>query len=188
MRRRLCQRFTKRLEVTFSSGTLKYRGISSDLSAGGLFIRTQNGLAPGNLIDIEIYLPENKVGRLKGIVRRTVKSPMNLVKNGMGIELVERDPHYLDFLKNFDIGSRPEEDTSRPSEKGIEDREAEKTPESRGGEAGKEKPGAAAEPPPESVIIICQSCKVKNKVPRERLWLGPKCGRCGTVLDTRVSG
>ncbi len=189
MRRRLCQRFTKRLEVTFSSGTLKYRGISSDLSAGGLFIRTQNGFAPGNLVDIEIYLPENKVGRLKGIVRRTVKSPMNLVKNGMGIELVERDPYYLDFLRNFDVGGRPEEDTaSRPSAKVVEDQEAEKTHESRGGEAGKEKPGAFTEPSHESVIIICQSCKVKNKVPRERLWLGPKCGRCGTVLDTRVSG
>lgn len=99
MRRRQCQRYTKRLETTFSSGNLSFRGISSDLSAGGLFIRTQHGFVPGTVVDLDIYLPNGKISHLKGVVRRTVKTTIPGVKNGMGIELIERDPNYLEFLR-----------------------------------------------------------------------------------------
>ena len=174
MPKRLCQRFTKRLEVTFSSGGLKYRGISSDLSAGGLFIRTQNGLTPGSLIDIELYLPEGKAGLLKGIVRRTVKTPLTMLKNGMGIELIERDPNYLEFLKNFDIHDKSEDAGHRSRSTGSHEHEAEE-----------KKAEKTAQHVPESVIISCQNCNVKNKVPRERLQFSPKCGKCGALLDTR---
>lgn len=173
MRRRLCQRFTKRLELTFTSGGSKYRGISSDLSAGGLFIRTQNGLTPGNVIDIEIYLPEDKVGRLKGIVRRTVKTPLTMVKNGMGVELIERDPNYLEFLKNFDLSDKPE-DTSHHQ----------RSADSHAEEAGELKTENTDHAVPEFVIITCDTCSVKNKVPRERLRFSPKCGKCGALLKT----
>lgn len=174
MPKRLCHRFTKRLEVTFSSGGLKYRGISSDLSAGGLFIRTQNGLIPGSLIDIELYLPEGKAGLLKGIVRRTVKTPLTMLKNGMGIELIERDPNYLEFLKNFD--------TTRPENTGHHERSA-----ASHHEAAEMKAEETAPRNTESVIISCQNCNVKNKVPKERLQFSPKCGKCGALLDTRDS-
>lgn len=176
MRRRLCQRFTKRLEVTFTSSGSKFRGISSDLSAGGLFIRTQHGMTPGSQIEIEVYLPEGKVGILKGIVRRTVKTPLNVGKNGMGIELIERDPYYLEFLKNFDIGIGPEEAGQRSRSVESDDQNA--------AEANTEKPARQA---PEFVIIVCQSCSAKNKVPKERLQFSPKCGKCGTLLDTKDS-
>jgi len=174
MPKRLCHRFTKRLEVTFSSGGLKYRGISSDLSAGGLFIRTRNGLIPGSLIDIELYLPEGKAGLLKGIVRRTVKAPLTM-KSGMGIELIERDPNYLEFLKNFD--------TDRPEDTGHRER----TAAGHADEAAEKKAEETAPRNAESVIISCQNCNVKNKVPKERLQFSPKCGKCGALLDTRDS-
>ena len=175
MRKRYCRRFTKRLEVTFSSGGSKYRGISSDLSAGGLFIRTQNGLTPGNVIDIEIYLPEEKVCHLKGVVRRTVKTSFSLVKNGMGIELIERDSTYLDFLKAFVIDTEPEEvAAARPPE--------ERNPEEKAGEPKIEEVSDMA---PEFILIACENCKVKNRVRKDRLPFEPKCGKCGAVLDTR---
>ena len=172
MRNRHAQRFKKRLEVTFSSGGLKYRGISSDLSASGLFIRTQHGLTPGTLIDIEAYLPEGKVGRLKGIVRRTVKTPL-MTKNGMGIEVIERDQNYLEFLRSVDVNKRDAD--TRHHERSAPSRH----------EAAEIKSEETVHRNTESVIISCQNCNVKNKVPKERLQFSPKCGKCGALLDTR---
>lgn len=178
MRKRFCKRFTKRLEVTFSSRGSKYTGISSDLSAGGLFIRTQNGLAPGNIIDIEIYLPEEKVCRLKGIVRRTVKSPHFLVKNGMGIELMERDSNYVDFLKNFGLANESE-DTAAPHHGNDRSREE---------RVDVPKPEEISDRIPEFVLIPCENCKVKNKARKDRLPFGPRCGKCGAALPARDIG
>lgn len=166
MRRRQCQRFTKRLEVTFSLGSSKFRGISSDLSAGGLFIRTQHGLTPGSLVDIEIFLPENKVGHLKGIVRRTVKTALTMIKNGMGIEVLERDENYLDFLRNFDMLESPFQKDAPPSACAKEQKAEQKTDEAA-----------------EFIIKVCGNCNVKNRVSTQRLSLGAKCGKCGAVLE-----
>jgi Tfp pilus assembly protein PilZ len=95
-------RFTKRLEATFSSGGLSYRGILSNLSRNGLFIRTNRGFAPGSTVDIELVMPDNTICRLKGVVKRTIKTPMSSMKNGMGIELTEKDPAYMDLMESFD--------------------------------------------------------------------------------------
>ncbi len=95
------KRFTKRLEVIFGSGELSYRGILSNFSESGLFIRTNRGFSPNTVIDIKIMLPDNNISRLKGIVKRTIKRPVSTIKNGMGIELIEKDETYLNFLRSF---------------------------------------------------------------------------------------
>lgn len=168
MRKRQCQRYTKRLEVTFASEGSKYTAISSDLSAAGLFIRTQHGLTPGSFVNIEVYLPDHTVGHLKGVVRRTVKTALSVIKNGMGVEIIERDQNYLEFLKKFNMldCSGTEEATSST-------------------DAGPAKSVQMTDTPPESVIIACSSCSTKNRVPTQRLSLGAKCGKCGAVLDMR---
>ncbi len=171
MRRRYCQRFTKRLEVTFTSGGLKYRGISSDFSSAGLFIRTQHGLTPGSVIEIEVYLPDGKVSLLKGVVRRTIKTALSMLKNGMGVELVERDPNYLEFFKNFEASDEPE-DTGHHERSAASHHEATEM-----------KSEETSHRTAESVIVSCQGCHVKNKVPKERLQFSPKCGKCGAILD-----
>lgn len=164
--RRKSNRVTKRLEVTFSSGALQFRGISSDLSTSGLFIRTQNGLMPGTMVEIEVYLPQHKLGRLKGIVRRTVKTSFSMVKNGMGVELIETDQNYLDFVKSIHS-----EDKEQKDETGTQNREeAVHHPEGKGDET------------PDSRIIVCVNCGVKNRIPQGKVPLGAKCGRCGTLL------
>jgi hypothetical protein len=173
MRRRYSQRFTKRLEVTFTSGGLKYRGISSDCSAAGLFIRTQHGLNPGTPIDIELFLPDGAICLLKGVVRRTVKTPLTTLKNGMGVELLDKDEHYLEFFSNFEVSDQPQDE-------GLHER-------SPAGhhETAEMKSKDTAQPVSEFVIIPCQNCTVKNKVPREKLPFSPKCGKCGTLLEIR---
>jgi len=94
------KRFTKRLEVRFSSGGLDFTGISSNLSESGLFIRTNRGFAPGSIIDIELVMPDGKKSFLKAVVRRTIKTPMSSLKNGMGVELLEKDVAYINFVKS----------------------------------------------------------------------------------------
>jgi hypothetical protein len=95
------QRCIKRLEVKFSSDNKFFTGISSDLSENGLFIRTQKGFAPGTAIDIQIFLPDGNTSIIKGIVKRTIKSSISALKNGMGIEIMEKDKSYINFLKSF---------------------------------------------------------------------------------------
>ncbi len=104
-------RFTKRLEARFSSGVMSFTGISSNLSESGLFIRTNRGFAPDTAIDIELVMPDGKTSSLKGLVRRTIKTPMSTLKNGMGVELIEKDAAYINFLKSFT--EEPETETEK---------------------------------------------------------------------------
>ena len=162
---------------------MKFRGISSDLSASGLFIRTQHGLTPGTMLDIQIYLTDGTVSTLKGIVRRTVKTPMAMAKNGMGIELIQRDQHYIDFLKTFDHDEKPEIDAAprtAPPEASpqVNIPEGENT-------ASKVEPSLSdlsQQTVPDSIIVTCPVCNAKNKILREKLTLKPKCGKCRSEL------
>lgn len=181
MRRRQCQRYTKRLETTFSSGNLSFRGISSDLSAGGLFIRTQHSFVPGAIVDLEVYLPDNKVSRLKGIVRRSIKTTMPGVKNGMGIELIERDTNYLDFIKTIVIEKGEGSSEKSFEETGETGEKVRVEGDKKHGETDRE------DSPPEYVFIICENCNVKNKVPVNRKF-GLRCGKCGVPLRTGETG
>jgi hypothetical protein len=161
------RRIIKRLETTFSSGDLKYRGISSDLSASGLFIRTQHGFVPGSIVDIEIYLPDGKICILKGTVRRTVKTGMSsLFKDGMGVELIEKDSNYKEFLKS--IGSLGEEHESAHTEAA----KAEQI----------HKTGEKPQKDSDFILLPCPSCKVHNRVPRDKLSIALRCGKCGEAL------
>lgn len=100
MDKRRHPRFIKRLTASFFVDHERFRGISSDLSERGLFIRTSRGLAVNTPIDIELLLPNNRVSFLKGIVRRTVRTPISSIKNGMGIEITEKDEIFTDFVKS----------------------------------------------------------------------------------------
>lgn len=107
-------RFTKRLEVTFSSGGLSFRGILSNFSQNGVFIRTNRGFAPGTTVDIELMMPDNTISHLAGVVRRTIKTPLASMKNGMGIELVKKDEAYLNLIKSYSEERETETDITPP--------------------------------------------------------------------------
>lgn len=182
MRRRLCQRFTKRFETAFTCNGIKYRGISSDLSAGGLFIRTQNGFTPGTIIDIELFLSNNNISFDKGIVRRTVRNPITAAKNGMGIELIERDSNYIDILKEIARSGTHEESVHQPKPVG---QNLQERPSVAGDALASQKTSENIQDKTETVILTCGSCQVKNRVYKAMLLLGPKCGRCSEILDVK---
>jgi Tfp pilus assembly protein PilZ len=154
-------RFTKRLEITFRSGHLSYRGILSNLSENGLFIKTNRGFAPETTLDIELVLPDNSISHLQGIVKRTIKTMVSQTKNGMGVELTNKDEKFVHFAKSF-LQDQPSGEIESPDLPLSSDSDS--------------------QAPPEFQIFSCPGCGVKNKVQTEKLLLGPKCGKCGAVL------
>ena len=111
MEKRKNPRFIKRLEAIIGIDNISYRSISSDVSENGLFIRTKRGFSVDTPVDIELSLPGNKVSFLKGIVRRSIRTPVPTLKNGMGIEIIEKDQAFVDFVKSISEGR--DENTAR---------------------------------------------------------------------------
>jgi hypothetical protein len=99
--RRKHPRFIKRLTAKFMAKHHDCMGISSDISENGLFIRTNKGLGPSSVITIHIIMPNNTVSVLKGLVIRTIKTPFPSIRNGMGVELLERDSTFTNFVKSL---------------------------------------------------------------------------------------
>ena len=166
--RRKHDRFVRRLELEFSSGGRTYRGLSSDFSCSGLFIRTSHAFEPGSVVNITLYLPDLTPANLTGVVRRAIKTPTISLKNGMGIEIASADENYIKFMSGF-TADRGQFSSYKEGPSGN----------GQGTGSGPE----VGTTPAESLIIICAGCGVKNKIPLSKMSLSPKCGKCGTVLD-----
>lgn len=158
---RLHERHIRRLETDFYFEDKVFKGISSNLSEKGLFIRTSNCLTPGSHIEFMVYLKDGGRAHGTGLVRRAAKSNSPLIKNGMGIELRCCDLNYVRMLEEvIGEGLRMEDvpfvDGWKPAGPGL--------------------------PPKESRIVVCAVCGVKNRVPLSRMSSNPKCGRCSSFL------
>jgi uncharacterized protein (TIGR02266 family) len=173
MDKRKYERFTKRLEAEFKVGEQVLRGILSDLSENGVFIRTTKPLAPGSPVEMNLYLPEGKTAKARGVVRRAIKTNSPLVKNGMGVELTNYDNSYGGFIKKVVGGPLQGPDLGAEERQGEE---ADYRP-----PAGQARAGQAAEPA-EFTFAKCASCGAKNKIPVKKVNLNPRCGKCGEPL------
>ncbi len=173
MKGRVSDRFIRRLETEFTADDKSYRGISSNLSISGLFIRTQHAFVPGTIVDIVIHLPDTADVKLKGRVKHASKTHIVSVKNGMGIEIIQNNPEYISFIKSVVPDA-------------VEKR----------GAAGRtpdifynkhvDKPKQPQSKAPEFTIIACPKCGVRNKVRTAKLSMGPKCGKCGHLITAEV--
>lgn len=168
----------RRLETEFTGDGKTYRAISSDFSRYGLFIRTNHAFIPGTELDIIVHTPTGSACRLRGVVRRSIKTPVVSLKNGMGIELISRDSAYIEFLKEFDPTEMDD-----PSSSAAPDRAQEHSEGSESDDPHHRKPVPSAQ---EFMITACQACGAKNKVRGERLTQGFKCGRCGASLSPQA--
>lgn len=111
-------RFIKRCEIEFASGGQIYRGISSNFSLTGLFVRTRNPFAPGTIITMIVHLPDGSTSRLSGRVIRALKTSHGsgigtsaFLKEGMGIEITEKDSRYLKFISLFAASTESRENS-----------------------------------------------------------------------------
>jgi hypothetical protein len=162
------ERYTRRLEVEFSAHDKTYVGISSNLSMSGMFIRSNHPFPPETIVSMTIHLPDGKFARVKGRVKTALRTAVTGIKNGMGIEFIERDPNYLDFITSFE-GPDPTGQSPRPGR-------AEERPGQPG--AG---PSAA-----DFLIVACPQCGVKNKVAKAKISWGVKCGKCRSPIEMGV--
>jgi|GEM_PF-435863 len=155
------KRYIKRLECSFTGAGKTHKGFVSDISDEGLFIRTKRSFAEDSHIDIELYLPDNSVSKVSGVVRRALTTQEgHLAKNGMGVELTDRDANFMRLLKEL---SGEEERKKLKNKIPTQPREPEKKA-------------------PEKVVVTCPSCGAKNAVPADKMSLGPKCGACKEPL------
>jgi hypothetical protein len=102
MERRKQKRYTKRCEVTFAINGTTYRGISSNLSLSGLFLKTRNPLVADIPLDLVVHFPDGSTSQLKGITKWASRNAVEKIKNGMGIEIIEYDPNYSGYVNSME--------------------------------------------------------------------------------------
>ncbi|MBI4684951.1 MAG: PilZ domain-containing protein [Nitrospirae bacterium] len=103
------KRFIYRCETEFNYNETTYRGISSNFSLGGLFLRTSYPAHPDTILDMVIHLPDGSYSKITGKVIRAIKPalgrvigiPIRDLKHGMGIKVIKKDINYLHFIRSL---------------------------------------------------------------------------------------
>lgn len=93
------KRFAAQLRVKLNSGSLIAWGILCDVSENGLFVKCNRDFTMDTAIAIEIFMPDNTNSLLKGIVKRKIEMSGSHRKHGVGIELIEQDAPYQQYVK-----------------------------------------------------------------------------------------
>lgn len=107
------KRLLKRCTAEFKADGQTYTGICKNLSIDGLFIKTRKPLGPDKIIEMIVNLPDGSTSKLTGRVTRATKDPYSSIleragvpsKDGMGIQLIEKDANYLTFVTSLVTGS-----------------------------------------------------------------------------------
>ena len=86
----------------------------SNISASGIFIRTNRGFTPDTIVDIEVVMPDNRISLLKGVVKRAIKTPLSSMKNGMGVEIMEKDAIFENFVRSITAETGEKSDAPSP--------------------------------------------------------------------------
>ncbi|MBI4699315.1 MAG: PilZ domain-containing protein [Nitrospirae bacterium] len=96
------QRKIKRLEITYSAYTDDaLRGISSNISTSGVFIRTKKPFKPGTPVNISLEINVNNKIELSGITAWSVKTGRINHRDGMGVRLITTPQMYNDFVNEL---------------------------------------------------------------------------------------
>ena len=101
MNQRQYGRINKKLYARITSESLDCMGLIHNVSVGGLFIYSSKDFHQGTMIDIEIFMPDNEISLLKGIVKRKIEKPDSERRYGLGIELINKDAIYICFIQKL---------------------------------------------------------------------------------------
>ncbi|MHB8883082.1 MAG: protein kinase domain-containing protein [Thermodesulfovibrionales bacterium] len=160
--RRKYERFDDCRELEFFCEERSFRGTSLNFSNEGCSLLTDNEFSPDMVVYLLLQLRDRTFCRPMGIIRWVTYHPEGRRENRLGIEIIDADDKYLEFISGLVGGSR--------------DNTAEAVKTAQAGEP------AAGTAHPETVLIICPNCRVKNRIPAARISANPKCGRCGSPL------
>jgi len=95
--------------MEFVSDGITYHAVARNFALNGLFIVTDSPRAPGTYLTIKIHLPNGSTSRLAGKVIRFLKTfrrnnmgiPVHETEDGMGVEIMERDMNYVQFIRSL---------------------------------------------------------------------------------------
>jgi hypothetical protein len=104
--KRKYKRFTTCYKIEYYANSHVYEGIARDLSLNGLFIETDKALDADSEIEIQIYLPNGIISKLRGKIRTTLQKSRSIMpaispKQGMGVEITEQDVNYSRFITSM---------------------------------------------------------------------------------------
>ena len=98
-------RRTKRIEVRFGPERPTDLGFTIDVSETGLFVKTNTVYPPDTRLVLELSLPDRRVLSLRGRVMWAKRVPPQLArllrKAGMGVELIDPPPEYLNLIQSL---------------------------------------------------------------------------------------
>jgi len=104
--KRKSRRRIKRRQVMFLCANREYKGISSNFSETGLFIKTRYKFKHDSPVCMVLKLDDNHKTAVKGkVIRITTKSKFfdnyRISRHGIGIELTEITQEYKEFCENI---------------------------------------------------------------------------------------
>jgi uncharacterized protein (TIGR02266 family) len=96
--RRLEHRVLLEAKVTFERASERYRGVSRDISRGGMFVATQSMVPVGSDVNVDLELESGPL-RLQGTVRWTRAGDEDEgIDAGFGIAFTRLEPAQLNAL------------------------------------------------------------------------------------------
>jgi hypothetical protein len=104
LKKRRQQRLVARCAIEFVVNGQTFIGLSSNISLGGLFIRSRNYFAPGTIMDMSVHLPDGSMSKLRGRVARvlvTGDAGGRSLENGMGVAIIEKDHNYVHVIASL---------------------------------------------------------------------------------------
>lgn len=91
-----------RLEVDYIANGTFYTGFARELSTEGLYITTTEIVSPGEVIFIDMYLPNYRHKlKLKGRVLRACEYPENDTPPGMAVEFLELKDNFKMVISEY---------------------------------------------------------------------------------------
>jgi len=105
MEKRNRKRFPKRLFVRFGKEKPDHIGFTHDISATGIFIKSNFSFPPPTKLKVELTLPDETIVQCEGVVQWAKKVPpafSRLVqKNGMGVAFLNIPSQYKALIETL---------------------------------------------------------------------------------------
>ena len=96
------RRFAAKLMIKITSGSLSFWAITSNISQKGLCIRANQEFPVNKVLDIELIMPDGQISTIKGTVKHVNESPQSQRRFGIGIEIIEDDTTFRNYLHNLE--------------------------------------------------------------------------------------
>jgi hypothetical protein len=96
------ERYATKLKVKINSGGLSFWAITSDISKKGLRIRVNQEFPVNMVLHLDLIMPDGHVSFIKGVVRYVKETHQSKRRFGLGIEIIDDDATFRDYLKELE--------------------------------------------------------------------------------------